>query len=541
MPDVRLPDGTIIKNVPEGTTKQQLIEKLEAKDYDVSGLKPEQPTEEATGLSESNLDNYLAGIGRAMVDLSRGAQQRIAEIGSKLPETPLLDGIRERAEARREELQREVALARQRDAALRSNPYGLAGELTGSIAALAPLGGVATTIPRAIAAGAAEGALMPTAEQGELANNMVVGAGAGAAGNLAARGLSRLVSPFGGQQAGRARQVLEDAGVNLDVAQRTGKEGAQRFRSALGDLPMTASAMRRFNQQQRRQFTRAVLKTIDIDGDELSPDLLNRAFNSVSDSIDEAVKQTPVRVDDELLGTLTQMLDDIPLSVGDDAAANALMRNINKITTGDVIPGNVFINVRSNLSKLSQKTPVAREVQDAMMDALERSSGNPRSLQDALAKYRNIRILQNSIEKSTDKTISPKRLVNTLYQQRNRSLSQRRLGHPRSIELVELAEAGADLIPETIGNSGTFARTITGEMLLGGGAAGAAGLAGYDMEDALKVGVGAAALPYLAQRGMTSQGAIGNYLAGGAQTGNILDTLIRQGIISGGLINEQNP
>ena len=36
--DVRLPNGTVIKNVPEGTTKAQLIEKLRASNYDVSGL-----------------------------------------------------------------------------------------------------------------------------------------------------------------------------------------------------------------------------------------------------------------------------------------------------------------------------------------------------------------------------------------------------------------------------------------------------------------------------------------------------------------------
>ena len=36
--DVRLPDGTIIKNVPEGTTKRQLLDKLRAKGYDVDKM-----------------------------------------------------------------------------------------------------------------------------------------------------------------------------------------------------------------------------------------------------------------------------------------------------------------------------------------------------------------------------------------------------------------------------------------------------------------------------------------------------------------------
>lgn len=36
--DVRFPDGTVIKNVPDGTTKQQLLGKLKAKGYDVDKL-----------------------------------------------------------------------------------------------------------------------------------------------------------------------------------------------------------------------------------------------------------------------------------------------------------------------------------------------------------------------------------------------------------------------------------------------------------------------------------------------------------------------
>jgi hypothetical protein len=45
--DVRLPDGTVIKNVPDGTTKAQLISKLKSNGYDVSGLEAKQP--EVTG------------------------------------------------------------------------------------------------------------------------------------------------------------------------------------------------------------------------------------------------------------------------------------------------------------------------------------------------------------------------------------------------------------------------------------------------------------------------------------------------------------
>lgn len=40
--DVRLPDGTVIQNVPDGTTKAELTAKLKANGYDVSGLEPSE-------------------------------------------------------------------------------------------------------------------------------------------------------------------------------------------------------------------------------------------------------------------------------------------------------------------------------------------------------------------------------------------------------------------------------------------------------------------------------------------------------------------
>lgn len=42
--DVRLPDGTLIRGVPEGTTRAQLIEKLRNNGYDTSKLEPTQTT-----------------------------------------------------------------------------------------------------------------------------------------------------------------------------------------------------------------------------------------------------------------------------------------------------------------------------------------------------------------------------------------------------------------------------------------------------------------------------------------------------------------
>jgi hypothetical protein len=537
MPDVRLPDGTIIKDVPEGTSKNELIRRLSNAGYDVSSLGGEN----ATGLSDSNIENFLAGAGKGMTDIVRGARQRATDILSMIPASPLTAGSGI-ARVNREKLQQEAAERRELDAPLVGTKAGFAGEMAGNIAAFAPFGGAITSVPRAIALGATEGALIPTTSDQETGFNIAAGGALGGAGDIGARGVRRLFQPFGGS-GGTAADVLQREGVDLDVAQRTGSEGAQRVRSALGDNPLTAGNQRRFIDRQNRQFTRAVLRTVDIDADELTPKLLNDALDDVGRQIDSAAHANPMFFDTQFAADLARIQQRIPLEVGDAGTEAALLRNIdrlfNSVAQNGTIPGGMFTGLRSSLSKLSTKTPLAREMVDSMLDALNRSGGDAAQLRGALAKFRNLKLIQNSLDKGTEKTISPRRLVGTLNQIRNRTLSQRRLGHPSSVRLAEIAEAGADLIPETLGNSGTFGRQIVGQGILGAGAFGGATLAGQDTGEAAAIGAGAAIAPLALQRAFLNQGSIGNFLSRTSNASDLIDILIRQGIISGGLQQER--
>ena len=65
--DVRLPDGTVLQNVPDGMSKADLTAKLKANGYDVSTLEPAAPT----GAPVSRLEK----IGRGMKDPLDGAAQ----------------------------------------------------------------------------------------------------------------------------------------------------------------------------------------------------------------------------------------------------------------------------------------------------------------------------------------------------------------------------------------------------------------------------------------------------------------------------------
>lgn len=83
--DVRLPDGTVIKNVPEGTTKQQLLQKLEAKGFDVKKLTaPKQPKIEQPLAPEPTYAEQAADFGRGVL---RGAASTADIIAEAVPGT----------------------------------------------------------------------------------------------------------------------------------------------------------------------------------------------------------------------------------------------------------------------------------------------------------------------------------------------------------------------------------------------------------------------------------------------------------------------
>ena len=92
MPDIRLPDGRIIKNVPEGTTKEQLTQKLINKGL-LSGQedflrqdKPSQvaqPPEDDANIFLDYGQKAIRGllqVGPTLGSLASGASQRVAEL-----------------------------------------------------------------------------------------------------------------------------------------------------------------------------------------------------------------------------------------------------------------------------------------------------------------------------------------------------------------------------------------------------------------------------------------------------------------------------
>lgn len=135
----------------------------------------------------STLDKFLAGAGKAFVDLGRGAGQMVG----------LVD---------REDIER----SRKEDADLMATGAGMAGNVTGNLAAMLPAVAIpgAASLPGAAAIGAVTGLLSPSTSTQETLTNVGIGGAAGPAGIAAGRvigsayqGGKALLAPF--TQSGR--------------------------------------------------------------------------------------------------------------------------------------------------------------------------------------------------------------------------------------------------------------------------------------------------------------------------------------------------
>lgn len=166
-----MPDGRVIRGVPEGTTKAELTRRLAKLDAPKPDIKAQNPAEYDPASPEyqakygpqavSTGENLAAGAGKAVMDLAQGAGQYL--------------GLTDR---------QDVAATRERDAPLMSTGAGKVGNVAGAIGTAVPALMVpgANTVAGAGAVGAVMGALQPSTSTQETVTNTAIGGVAGSAG-----------------------------------------------------------------------------------------------------------------------------------------------------------------------------------------------------------------------------------------------------------------------------------------------------------------------------------------------------------------------
>ena len=232
--DVRLPDGTIVRNVPDGTTKAELTAKLQRNGMAVpaewlaagapSAPKPEPETYDPTeGMSTT--DKVLAGIGKGMTDIGQGVGQAFGLVSRD-----------------------DVAQKRATDAALMNTGAGKTGNFIGNAAVMAPAALIpgANTIVGGTLIGGASGFLQPSTSTSETMSNTLTGGVAGGAVPTLIRGAQvtkSLLDPF--RASGRdqivGKALVRAAGNGSDDAIRN----LSTARSSIPGLQPTAAEVAR--------------------------------------------------------------------------------------------------------------------------------------------------------------------------------------------------------------------------------------------------------------------------------------------------------
>lgn len=231
--DVRLPDGTIIKNVPDGTTKADLVTNLQRNGMAVPAdwlnaskpaAQPQPPIDPTEGMSTG--EKLLAGVGQGMTDLYYGVGQRLGKID-----------------------QATIDEKKRLDAPLKKTTAGAIGGIGGRVALGLPAAFIpgANTLAGAGVIGSIQGAAEPTSQDESVLKNMLIGGASGTAGVALGRllragyqGAKGLIEPF--TEAGQNRI----AGRTLErfATDPSALRGATNAATATGARPTLAEATR---------------------------------------------------------------------------------------------------------------------------------------------------------------------------------------------------------------------------------------------------------------------------------------------------------
>jgi hypothetical protein len=209
--------------VPEGTTKAQLVQKLQANGMDVPAewmpakqaraTLPPMNVDPTEGMS--GFEKFAAGAGKAVADIGRGVRQYLPESIGGLSSA-------------------DIEEAKRLDAPLMATGAGMAGNVAGNVMAAIPSAFIpgAATIPGAAAIGGIYGALQPGENAGDRMMNTVTGAAGGAvvpAAQTAYKVGKSLLEPLyqGGREQIMGRALRGAAGGQADEALRNLKSASE--------------------------------------------------------------------------------------------------------------------------------------------------------------------------------------------------------------------------------------------------------------------------------------------------------------------------
>jgi hypothetical protein len=481
--EITAPNGDVFDvTAPDDATEEQVLAYAKA-NWSMAGkpakqYKADAPESYDVTADMSGTDKFLAGAGKAFVDLGRGAKQLI--------------GMGDQAE---------IDNAKERDAALMKTGAGLTGNIAGNVAAFLPTAAIpgANTITGGGLIGAGVGALTPTATGDSRAMNMGLGAGGGAAGSALVKGVSRVLNP----QTSEPVKRLISQGVNPTPGQILGG-AANKLEQGLTSVPLVGDVIAGARGRATEQFNKAALNQVleplgKKVGEVTGRDAIDDVSRIVSQSYDDVLKGASVSVDDTFKGAVDKIKNQKVSMLGRDLKKTfdgIIERKIyDRIPNGGKISGEVFKEIESDIGEEVSRYMRASGREGALGDALNDVMGNLRDmlartnpqiaadLKKVNASFARLARVQaaGATAKESGATFSPAAFQNAV---KMADKSARRNSFARGNALMqELADDARTVLGANVPDSGTPGRAMAAWLLSGGlaginPAAGGAALAG---------------------------------------------------------------
>lgn len=392
--DIELPNGTVIKDVPDGTPRSVVMEKAIkaglAKPEDFAGvlgmIDQPQVTPPAGG--------FLMGLKEP---ISGGAQmlpkglEFLTSAGGLAPNVASRYFASEAERVRKMNAAEEEAYQQQRAAEGESgvdvgriagnilNPANLAvGLRVGQLAGAYGLG----TGLQAATAGASQGLLQPVNQPTDFAQEKATQVGLGAIGGKIGESLASVTGAVMNPLASKAEQTMRQLGITPTPGQTLGGvyKKAEDFAQ---NLPLIGGQIRNAREKVLFDFNKGVInKTLEKVGDKLPEDVVGRdavayAAEQISNKYDEVLSKIKFDLDFKTTSGILNALNkaNLPSSAQREEATN-IVNNIalNKFS-GKTLTGEEYKAIESDLAKevtkyKNSQSAADRNIGDALQGVL---------------------------------------------------------------------------------------------------------------------------------------------------------------------------
>jgi len=459
---------------PMQMTNDQMMTRFDQRKAERDAIVP--PYEESFGLGfQKGLAKPAINVGRALQsgaeymgfdDAIEGVTSLLA--GSKIPPPSEWQGMLDQHMAEQEQ-----------QGVVPSGGGVLAGEITGSLPAAFVPGGV-------LAQGAATGALLTNSDTFPgVAMDAGLGAVGGKVGETAMRGLSRVISP----KIKQSVKTLLAEGVPLTPGQASGGV-VKGVEDALTSLPIVgniikenqASSIAGLNEAAINRALKPIGKKLGK-GIDLGRDAVAFAASTISKTYDDLLPGLSVKADKEFSDGIKQVLlmaEDLPEQQTKQLINFVKKDVIGRFSRGGGMSGQTMKHVESKLGGLIKRYGKSldpdqkfladglKEAQSLLRQVTERSNpkyaGQLKAVNTAFANLARVEKAASSLGAESG-VFSPSQLASAV---RSGDNSGRKQAYARGKALMQdLSDAGREVLPSKVADSGTVTRGLTSAMALG--------------------------------------------------------------------------